>query len=33
MNKVFETMPEGWDAHAAHRRKALDEGTPQARKA
>jgi hypothetical protein len=33
MDKEFERWPEGWDAHAAHRCKGLQEGTPQARKA
>ncbi len=33
MDKVFERWPEGWDAHAAHRCKGLEEGTPQERKA
>jgi hypothetical protein len=33
MEKEFEMWPEGWDAHAAHRCKGLDTGTPQTRKA
>jgi len=33
MDHSFTMWPEGWDAHAAHRCKGLDEGTAQARKA
>ena len=33
MTKVFESWPEGWDAHAAHRCTALSEATPVKRKA
>lgn len=33
MDKVFEMWPAGWDAHAAHACKGLDDGTPEVRKA
>ncbi len=33
MEKEFEMRPEGWDAHAAHRCKRMENGTPQSRKA
>jgi hypothetical protein len=33
MEKEFEMWPEGWDAHAAHRCKGLEAGTPVMRKA
>ena len=33
MEKEFAMWPEGWDAHAAHKCKGLEDGTPEARKA
>jgi len=33
MLKVFESWPEGWDAHAAHRCEGVNLGTPEERKA
>jgi hypothetical protein len=33
MDKEFAMWPDGWDAHAAHKCKGVDEGTPEARKA
>jgi len=33
MEKEFAMWPEGWDAHAAHKCKGLDDGTAEARKA
>jgi hypothetical protein len=33
MYRVFETWPEGWDAHAAHRCEGVNLGTPEERKA
>jgi hypothetical protein len=31
--KEFAMWPEGWDAHAAHKCKGLEDGTREARKA
>jgi hypothetical protein len=33
MEKEFVRWPEGWDAHAAHKCKGLDGGSPESRKA
>ena len=33
MEKEFAMWPEGWDAHAAHKCKGLNEGSPESRKA
>jgi hypothetical protein len=33
MDKEFAMWPEGWDAHAAHKCKGVDEGSPEQRKA
>lgn len=33
MEKEFVMWPEGWDAHAAHKCKGLEDGSPEARKA
>jgi hypothetical protein len=33
MEKEFKMWPEGWDAHAAHQCKGLEDGTPETRKA
>ena len=32
MEMEFEMWPEGWDAHAAHKCKGLEAGTPLSRK-